>query len=772
MSPFFFREDALAMDCLTFRQIQRKGFLLWLGFFLFFLNLSSLAVPLKLSQLRVEGNQSVDGSLVLSTSGLEIGEELTTEKLREAIRKIYELNFFSEIRIKGEEFPEGINLVFVVVEKPTLERVEIEGNKKIKKNELEEKIALKPGGFVDPLLIQENKEKIVALYKEKGYLNATVKDIQSIHKEKMVLKLLIEEGKKVKVKKIEIVGNEALSDKKITKVMRIKAKRWFRSGDFKEELFKEDLDRILQLYKREGYLDAKIMGHEISYDPTSEWMVITIKVSEGERYKVGKIHWDGNLAFSLEKLQQQLKLEEGENFNQDKYGKSLENLYAAYAEEGYIYCQIEPEQEARGQTLDVYYRIVEGKPAHVRKIRIEGNMRTREKVIRRELTIKPGDLFKRSSVIRSQREVFNLGFFKDIKLDYEKANEEGDIDLIMTVEEKSTGTFQVGTAYNATDKLTGYIEISQPNLFGKGQIVNIRWAFGKRTNDIELGFTEPWLFDQPTSVGFDIFHTTRIREYYEEKRAGGSLRIGRPLPWLDYTRIYWRYTLEDVDFRVTEPDTSKVPLFIRREVGKRKTSSTQFTLIRDSRDNFFNASRGSRVSLSPEWAGGLLGGDVDFQKYVIEVSSYYKTFWKFVLMLRGRFGIIDGYTTPSTVPSYERFYLGGTGPDGVRGYPDRSIGPRELGINIGGRSMFITSLEYKFPIAESVYWLFFLEGGNAWPSLRESHFTQLKKGAGMGIRIEIPMLGIMGFDYGYRFDSVGPYAKGGFEPHFQMGGSF
>jgi outer membrane protein insertion porin family len=724
------------------------------------------------SEVVAEGCQTVNPSLVISTSGVKIGDEFTTEASAKAIRDIYRLGLFSDVQVRSEELPGGLKVIFVVAEKPILKTYEITGNRKIGKKDIEEKVSLKEGEPVDVQTVEEAKQKILDLYREKGYLNATVSDSLSIRQNQATLKLAIGEGKKVRIRAVNIEGNQAVSDRRITTSMKLKAKRWFRSGDFKEELYREDTDRILKLYRDIGYLDARIAQDTIIFDPGREWMTINITIDEQSQYRTGTVVFRGNSVISTPRLSSVIRLKEGSVFSQSSHDKSLEALYNAYTEEGYIYCQIDPDRERRGDTLDLTFRIQEGSPAHVRLVKIAGNTRTREKVIRRELSIKPGSIFRRSAVMRSQRDVFNLGFFSDVKLDYERINEAGDVDLVFTVEEKPTGSFQVGTTYNSVDRFTGYIELSQPNLFGRGQLANIKWNFGATTQNIELGFTEPWLFDRPISAGADIFHLIRERDYYEERRSGGSIRIGRPFPWLDYTKLYWGYTLEDVDFRVTETDTTKVPYSIRSQQGVRRTSSTRLTLVRDSRDRFLAATRGSRITLSPEWAGGGLGGSVDFQKYIVEASTYHRLYWKFVLMLRGRFGIIDGYTTPSTVPSYERFFLGGTGSDGVRGYPDRSIGPYEGEFNVGGRCMLIGTTEVKFPLAENIYWLFFGETGDAWPSFSEANFRNFKRGAGAGIRIEIPMLGIMGFDYGYRFDSVPEHQRGQWEPHFQLGTTF
>jgi outer membrane protein insertion porin family len=287
---------------------------------------------------------------------------------------------------------------------------------------------------------------------------------------------------------------------------------------------------------------------------------------------------------------------------------------------------------------------------------------------------------------------------------------------------------------------------------------------GKKQN-IELGFTEPWLFDHPISIGADIYYLTRIREYWDEKRRGGSLRLGVPFPLLDYTRVYWRYSLGDLGiFDIEEGYLSEWGEEL--EEGFKRTSATKLSFVRDSRDNIFSATTGSMNHYSVEFAGGLLGGEVDFHKHILETRWYSSSFWKFVLMGRIRAGFVGGYTTPRSVPVYEKFFLGGIGEDGLRGYPDRSIGPEVNGRNVGGRTMLLMGLEYKFPLAENIHALLFFDAGNAWESAEKSRMSDLYKGVGFGIRIDVPMLGMIGFDFGYGID------RKRWEPHFQLGVPF
>jgi outer membrane protein insertion porin family len=721
-----------------------------------------------ITAVEVSGNQRFDTGTVLSNFGLEVGDRVDQVAIAEGIRRLYSLRVFSDVEVEAEPEPErgGVRLIIIVLEHPTLAQLELRGNRAVSSGDIEKELIPRTGQTISPQTVLRWKRLVLKLYEEKGYLLTTVTEEVGLPDDRggVHVTLNIDEGRKVKIRDIDIKGNEVFSDEAIERNLTNREKEWYRSGSFKREELDEDLDKIVALYRKHGYVDCKVAEHRFRYDDQREWVTITIVVDEGQQYRVGSIEWVGNEALADDVLRSALKIGTGDIYNVEKVNETLGSLYAAYTEEGYLYVGIDQEESTQGDAIDIFYRIREGRPARIQKLVIAGNSRTKEKVIRRELVALPGEIFRRSSVIRSQQKVMNLGFFENVMLDYRTANEEGDVDLIFKVEEKQTGHLGGGFAYSEIDALTWYLELSEPNLFGRARRGYLRTEWGKRRQNYEFGFTEPWLFDRPISAGFDIFHMTRYRDYYDQKRTGGAVRASAPIPRLDYTRIYGTYRLEDVEI-VLDPDIDERDLSAWFVEGKRRTSSAIFSLIRDSRDYVFNATRGSRLAYTIEVAGGPLGGQVDFHKHVLDARSYWPTFWKFVLMLRGRFGIVDGYSTASSVPSYEYFYLGGGGDYGIRGYPDPTFHPAR---DIAGRTMMTFTAEHKFLLTDKVYWLLFADAGNAWMNVRDIGSEDWKRGAGTGIRIEIPMLGVLGFDFGYGFDRK---PKPRWEFHVQMGGA-
>lgn len=762
--------------------------------FIFSLLLSfslSYSQELTVTSVDVEGNLTVDKSLIINMSGLSVGAKLDLSLIQDAIQKIYAMGYFSDVQIKGEETPDGEKIFIVVKEYPKLKKVEFSGSRKIKSEDLKEKLKIVEGGLISPSLVKEEEGNIKSLYDDKGYLRAIISS-QIIEVEspgEVILKFNIEEGKKVKIKKIYVEGNLAFSDKKIKKNMKNKEDSFWRSGDFKPEKFDEDKEKIVEFYKKEGYLDAEVVSDSIWYDPSFKDMFIKLSLFEGERYSFGKVSWEGNKLFTEDKLKSYVHFKEGQIYDQEKYDKTLQDLYSLYLEEGYLYARILDNITTKSNVVNINYQISEGVPANIHKINIEGNTKTKEKVIRRELSVKPSQRFRRSLLMRSQRDVMYLNYFANVVPDYQVLDN-GDIDLVLKIEEKPTGQMSVGAGYSGRDKLVGTIGLGTPNLFGNGQTLQLSWDFGKRRQSIQLSFTEPWFRDTPTSLGFDIYNINR-RWYddFTEERRGFGLRLGRRLSWPDnYFSLFTRYRLEDVRYYEfqTYTDTLGVEQIVERLKylsqlkWPQRTSSFDLTITRDSRDLPQFATTGSVLSWNAELAGGILGGDWSYHKHIFEASRYLKTFWKFALVGKAKFGIIDAFGKKGSLPYSERFSPGGVDPDGViRGYPDGNIGPKDAkGFLLRGRSVVVYNIEYQFPIVEQQIWgLLLADMGNAWLSgkaVQPFSFKNLYKSLGFGIRILVPSLGLIGFDMAYGFDYPDPQHRthGEWRPHFNFGTTF
>ncbi len=720
--------------------------------------------------------QTTDSLLVIAQSGLRVGEELIQTELQNSIRRIYNLGLFSQVEIDTVRISDGVKVKFRTEEFPRLKKLEFSGNRRIKTKELNDLVNAKEGEVLTEKKVFDWQQKINDRYKEKSYILVKINYIQSppdsSNKSNIVFQ--IEEGDLVRIRQITIYNNEAFSDNAIEKRLTNREKRWYRKGTFKEEEFQKDLEKIVDFYKEKGYLDARVLDYDFKHD--QGWLNISIDVNEGRKYYFGNISFEGDSTISEERLQKALRIKPNTVYNTKKATQTLSELYSLYSEEGYIYVAISPVEEIRGDTVDISYRIIENNPARIRLVSIIGNERTNDKVIRREISSMPGSIFKRSEVIRSQRDIFNLGFFDDVGIDYKTVNDSGNIDLTYKVKEKASfGTIGAGVSYSATDKLTGYVELSQPNMFGRGQRVYIKLEKGGRKTNAEFGFTEPYLFDLPLSAGFDLSYLTRVYDYYDKQEIGAGISFSRPLP-LDFSRGYLSFRISDAYVPKNSIASGYAPtgLYnVYRDTVHRTSFLPSFRFLRDSRDYIYNALTGSSVS----YTIGLSVGDIRFHRHIIDASFYYPTFWKFGLMFRTRFGLINPFQSRDTIPIYERFYAGGTGEDGIRGYPDRSIGTKEGSYTIGGRALSIFALEYKLRLSYQVSFITFLDAGNTWESFSKFNISDLKRGAGIGVRLEIPMLGLLGFDLGYGFDyekieNGKPVRYGQWQPHFQIGRTF
>lgn len=716
--------------------------------------------------------QTADSVLVVRTAGLVVGQEYTQARLRtelaDAVRRIYELGLFSQVAVDTSIVSDGVSVRFRTKEYPRLQRLEFNGYRRVRLKDLEAKVKAQTGEVLSGKKIFDWQEAIKQMYKEKGFLLVRVEPVLSAADSAgwASLTYQIEENEPVRIRNIEIVGNESFTDPQIEIKMVNRQKTWYRKARFREEEFAKDLERIVDFYKEHGFLDCRVIDYDINYN--QGWADIVIRLQEGEPYYFGSVTFVGDSVLSRDQLRALVRFKPGSRYNAKLAQQTLTDLYAAYSEEGYIYASVVPTEEMRADTVDITYNIVEGRPALVRLVLIEGNEQTMDKVIRRNISTLPGYRFRRSEVMRSQRDVFNLGYFEDISLSHRIADSAGSIDLIYRVKEKKFfGTVGAGVTYSASEGVTGYIELQQPNLLGRGQTASVKVEKGGKRTNAQIGFSEPWLWDMPVSAGADVGYLTTTYDYYNKQELGGGVSFSRPLP-LDYARGSIGVRISDAYVPPSSISPSykpRGPYNIFRDTVHKTALSPTVTFFRDSRDYIFNATSGSVTSYS----FGISVGDIRFHRHVVDISQYFPLFWKFAVMGRARMGLISGFSESDTVPLYERFRPGGTGPDGIRGYPDGSVGPKDGGYYIGGQAEAVFSLEYKLRLSPQLSFLAFADAGNAWNSIRQFNLSDMKRGAGVGVRIEIPMLGRLGFDLGYGFDRAG---GGRWEPHFQLGQTF
>lgn len=717
--------------------------------------------------IEVRGNMRVPTSVILSKIKIKEGQELSSELVNEDVKRLWQMGDFTDIKVEKKEKPGGIELIFYLSEKYTISKIEFSGNKAFRDKTLKKQVSLSEGNLLDRKKLKEDEEKIISFYREAGFakVRATSEIAESEEKREVSISFRIDEGISAWVAKISIEGNKVLSDRTIIRQMKSKSSL-FRRRLFREDILNEDKERILSLYRNHGYIGAKILETRMVYDKKGEKAYITLYIQEGSKYTVGKVELRDD-------LKEEIKLREGVPFSPEELRKDIRRVYDYLYERGCLYASVNASKriDEDKKKVDLTYRVEEGQIVYIEEIKISGNVRTRDKIIRREILIKPGDRFDLNKMRSSQRKIKNLGkrqsFFDKVVFEIEEGSAPDRKNIHFKVTEGKTGAFLFGGGYSSDDNFIGFIEVdienfdvtNPPTFTGGGQSLSVYGETGTEKTSYLLSFTEPWLLDIPLSLGFDVYDKLREWDDYDEDRTGGRIRLGHPLG--EFNSIYTRYKQEDVGILNLSDDVSEE---IAREEGTKTINSLSLILVRDTRDNFFDPRHGGKSSISTELAGDFLAGDTDFIKYVAKTSWFFPTWRQSSINLRMELGLVEEFADSEYVPFYERFYMGGA--NSVRGYAYRDIGPKdENGEPIGGEVKVQANIEYIIPIVKELKGAVFYDLGNVWSSMDEFDLGDLFSGVGVGIRLATP-IGPLRLDYGYGIDI------GEGRLHFTMGWPF
>lgn len=759
----------------------------------------------KILGISVEGNALAEPSAIIANSGLKVGDQFTVpgDQIAQAIRKLWQLRIFSDVQVVIDRtVGDGAFLAIRVSELPRYEEVKIIGNDELSESDIKKKVTLVRGQVVAPYELARIQKQIVKLYEEDGYMLADVKvttEPVDTSKHRVYLVITVDEGPDVKVRNIYFSGNTAFDAGDLKGAMKeIAEARWwkiFSSHQFDRKKYEEDKKLIVKFYQKNGYRDASIVGDSIWYSDDKRDMNIRIDVHEGVQYKIRHIAWEGNTVYSDTILNEQLGMRPGDVYNQEKFEQNLRgneaqtDVASLYLNNGYLAFNLEPEEtRVPPDSVDIRIKVYERDKFLIGKVDIKGNTKTYDKVIRRELYTRPGDYFNRAAIIRSIRQLSVLNYFNPEKITPDTYIHPNDnvVDLTYSVEEKSSDNINASIGYSGAFGVTGALgftinnfSIAEPLAGGAGQILNFEWQFGteSRYRTFTIGFTEPWLFDTPTTFGVSLFDT-KYSFNYNSQRTGGSLRIGRRFRWPDdYFRGDWILNAQRVE--------EDYPSF---GIGLNKFTQVSLTQVisRNSIDNPVFPTYGSNVSLSIQVSGGpVLPGNVDFHKWLLASEWYVPMFnsSRVALYLSSEFGYIGEFDKTVELPFNDRFYMGGTGlgyisTTPLRGYEDQSIGPRnQSGQIYGGRAMTRQTAELRLALAINpipIYILGFVEAGNVWDRWQQADFTDLKRSAGFGARLQINPIGLIGFDYGFGFDDVLPRdgQPDGWKFHFVFGRGF
>ncbi len=739
-----------------------------------------LTMPDMVTEIRIEGNRRIGTDAILQVISTKKGKPVDLETISHDIKRIYKLGYFEDIQVDVSQGPKGKVITFLVREKPAIRRITFVGNKVIKDDKIRETIDLKPYSVIQEKALQENAEKIKALYAEKGYAGAVVTySIRPVSEQAADVVFDIKEGEKVQIKKIAFQGVHAFSENELKGLMETSEKRnyWIptpgniiaffkgKSPVLKSDALERDLGRIAAFYHNHGYVEAKVGRPRIRRE--GKWIYITIPVEEGSPYKVGRIDIDEDYFHETEPLLKELKIKPGETFNREVLRRDILKITDRFADEGFAYADVSPRirKNPEDKTVDITFVVNKGPKVTFERIEISGNTRTRDKVIRRELRVMEGEPFTATGLRKSKDRLNRLGYFEDVSISPTRGSKEDTMRLDVQVKERPTGTFSVGAGYSSVDKLILMGEISQRNFLGKGQTLSFKGILGSTTNRFTFSFTEPYFRDTRLSVGIDAYNWEREYDDYTKDSVGGALRFGYPLT--DNLRFYLGLRVDNTTLSDVSDTTSKI---IRDSVDIRSTRSLSFGLVFDNTDRYFFPRRGWHITSSLEYAGGFLGGDSAYSK-LEGVAGYYHPIWKdLVGHLNGGIGyVVEG--SGGKLPVYERFFLGGM--DSVRGFKWGRISPvdPETGERIGGEYMAYLQTEAIFPLIKSMglHGTLFLDMGNVWDKDQGYDMSEVRKSVGFGVRWLSPM-GPLRIEWGYNLDRQPGEDSSNWE--FRIGGAF
>ena len=753
------------------------------------------------SGISLSGLQTISENELLNSLPLKKGDSITIPgpEIPGAIEYLWKQKKFSDIQAEQDISDSLIDIRFIVSELPLLDRIVFEGNDKLKDKELGNIAALYPGRHVDEQSLLTAARKIETAYREKGYLRAEVKYAQKQLQNNRVEALFsIDEKSKVIIEKIRFHGNNAYKDGKLRGVFKETSQNaWWKTifGQPKldTEKYNQDKRLLVDFYRENGYRDMSIVRDSISYTKDRKGLNIDIFLEEGPVYFVRNISWNGNTKdfATTDILNTVFSIKKGDRYNAKKiqeklnFSKDNRDVASLYLDRGYLSFRSSlQEQVVPPDSVDLNISLREGDQFRLGKINIKGNTKTKDHVIRRELRTVPGDMFSRKNVVRSVREISMLNYFdpETTRPDIQPDEANKTVDITYNVTEKQTDTFNASVGYSGNVGFTGALGVTFNNfslqdLFngeswdplphGDGQKLSFQWQFGNEDyRTLSLSFTEPWAFGTPTAVGFSVFTTQRNFDDDGDddddnllKQTGASISVGRRLTWPDdYFSINWKLKylhsegelLSFVDSD-NQPDTAD------------EISITQ-TITRNSIDNPIYPRRGSKNWISAQLAGGPLPGSVDFYKFIGSSSWYVPLGGDFVLNLATQHGYLDTFSKEDYIPYTDSFYMGGSGLSSLstvplRGYDDRALGVLNEDTDLyTGRvySKFTTEIRYPLTLSPtaSIYALAFFEAGNLWGSAEDIDYSDLKKSAGLGLRLYLPIIGLVGLDYGYGFDPV------------------
>jgi outer membrane protein insertion porin family len=697
----------------------------------------------RVTEIRVEGSQRIEPETVRSYMTIRPGDALDPVEMDKALKSLFATGLFADVNMRQE----GGAIVVRVVENPIINRVAFEGNRRMEDKDLQNEIQLRPRVVYTRSRVQRDVQRIIDIYRRSGRFAVTVdpKVIQ-LPQNRVDLVFEINEGPLTKIRRITFVGNKRFSDDRLRDVVQTKESAWYRflstNDVYDPDRLTFDRELLRRHYLKNGYADFRVVSAVAELAPTRTEFFVTFTVEEGERYKFGNIDVQTGLRnLDPVRLNEFVEVKEGDWYDADAVEATINKLTDAVGVLGYAFVEIRPRvrRSRENLTIDVTFDIQEGPRVFVERVDIVGNLRTEDRVVRREIRLVEGDAFNSAKLRQSRRNIQNLGFFDKVEVTNVPGSTPDRTVLKVEVRERSTGELSFGAGISTTIGLLGDVSIRERNLLGRGQDLRLALRLGERLSSLDLSFTEPYFLDRPLSAGFDVFNTRRDfqrQASFDKEELGFALRSGYQIT--TDLRQSWRYTLRRDEIKNVGSDAS---LFVKEQAGKATTSLIGQSLLYDKRDNRIDPTDGYFVRVGTDFAG--LGGTVTYVRGLLEGTYYYPVADQYVLSVSSEVGRIVGIG--ETVRIGDRFFVGG---ENLRGFDDAGVGPRDRVSEdaLGGTMYYTGSVELSFPLGLpsefAILGKAFADFGSLWdaetPIATDTDTKSIRASVGVGLAWRSP----------------------------------
>ena len=746
-------------------------------------------------EVQYAGPATVAKERLLANMRTRVGQPYSEQVVEEDVRNLYATGNVVNVRIFGEAKGDGVKVIVVLQAKARVTAVDITGVQEVKLSRVREKISVKPGDSSSEAAMEADRQKILEYYASKGFSDISVAYKLDVNEKLGTARVVyeVQEGKKTAIKTVRFEGNAQVSSKELSGVIKTRKYRpvlspILKTGRVVQEQLSDDVAAIREFYQNKGFSDVQVA--EPLVNRLNGKVEVVFRISEGAPYKVGNISFRGAKLFSQDQIDRVTKLRTGAVYSPKAVQADIKALQDLYGAKGYVDFQAGARSTPGGaQTTDISYSMEEGGQAYVGRVSITGNTRTKDKVIRRELALEPGELFNTVRMEASKQRLNNLNYFSKVDLYPAESGDPAARDLKVVLEEKRTGSLNFGAGFSSVDSLLGFVELTQsnfdamhwPNFTGGGQKFRTRVQYGAKRKDAVISLTEPYFLDRKLSLGGELFFhdASYVSDFFSEQRAGFELVSRKPLTEFSFGRLGYRVeqvSVHGVDQNGSAPDAVKQ----LGALGAQLKSQVFTGITYDTRDSLFLTRKGERLDFSTFVTGGPLGGDIQIYGWNAEASKYFKFKWDTILTLNAQAGVVEGWGSDTTkfgdgVPLYDRMFLGGS--NDLRGFRFRHVGGKGMvkdstsGEPLGGKTIARATAEYTMPIIDKVRGAVFYDAGFVNADAYDFSYSEYNSDAGIGLRLDLP-IGPVRIDYAVPTKKDADLSSGRGRFNFNVGYQF